>query len=92
MVVAASRPRTGFIATSCSWVALFVGAFAMFSQMQDALNAAWDVKPDPNRSLFRSLLARLPAFAMVFVIAVLLFLLVVITTVLTSLSQYAAHR
>ena len=91
MIVAASRPQSGLIATSLGWIALLFGASGMFSQLQEALNAIWDVRPTPDGSLWRLIRERLPSFLMVFISAVLVLLVLVINVVLTALSQYASE-
>lgn len=90
MIVAISQPQSGLLATSLSWVALVFGASGMFLQMQEALNATWDVPPNPQRGIWRLVRERLLAFLMVFVIAGLVLSLVVINGILTTLSQYAS--
>lgn len=92
MVVAISKPQEGLLATSLSWLALIFGASGMFSQMQESINEAWNVPPNPKRSVWKLVKDRLLAFLMVFVIASLLLSLVISNTVLTSLSQYASTR
>ena len=90
MIVAASQPNAGIVATAWGWIALLVGASGMFAQMQEALNTIWDVPADPSRGLFKLILSRLLSFLMVFVIALMLLLLVLINMVLTAFNQYAA--
>ena len=91
MIAAARRPRTGLLATNLGWVALVFGASGMFAQMQEALNTIWNVTPDPDRSLRRLILGRLPSFLMVFVIALLALLVLVINVTLTALNHYASE-
>lgn len=90
MILAASKPQSGLLATGLSWIALIFGASGMFSQMQESLNAAWDIPPNPQRGVWRLVRDRLLAFLMVFVIAGLVLSLVIANTVLTTLSHYAS--
>lgn len=92
MVVAANQPQAGQAATLFSWLALVYGASGMFAQMQAALNAIWDVEPSANRRLGDWLRARLVPFFMVFVIAAIMLGLVVVSTVLSTVAEYASGK
>jgi len=91
MVVAASQPQAGRLASVLSWLALIYGASGMFFQMQTALNAIWEVETKPQ-SLLHQIRAQLVPFLMVFVIAALILILVVVSAVLSSISQFASER
>ncbi|HYZ15673.1 MAG TPA: YihY/virulence factor BrkB family protein [Candidatus Acidoferrum sp.] len=74
-LVAASfnKPREGFIAQIVGWVAFVVGATALFSTLQDALNAIWHV--EATRGGWKQMLRdRLMAFVMIVIVGLLLLL------------------
>lgn len=90
MIVAVSQPQAGFIENSLSWMALLFGASGMFVQMQEALNFTWNLPPSPNRSFWKLIIDRLLAFLMIFVIATLMFALVVFDAILSAISKNAS--
>lgn len=84
---AADRPGTGGIWTTVlSIAALLFGATGAFGQLQAALNVAWEVQPDPERGggLARLVAKRLLSFGMILVIAFLLLVSLVLSTVLNA--------
>lgn len=80
-----SRPgQGGPIAATLGIIAFLFGATAAFSQLQAALNAAWQVGPDPRRKdVVNFLLKRVLSFAMILVMGAL----VVGSLVLSALVQ-----
>ncbi|MCD8487706.1 MAG: YihY/virulence factor BrkB family protein [Desertifilum sp.] len=70
---------------------LAFGASGVFAQIQNALDRIWEVKPEPRRHLFHFLRKRLLSFAMVLVIAFLLFVSLVINTGLGAMVQYLSE-
>lgn len=60
-----SPPSTGWAAAAAGFAFLFLGASGFFLQLQEDLNAIWDVRPDAGRALAATLRRRLTAFAMV---------------------------
>ena len=63
------------------------GATGLFSQLQSALNAIWEVESKPGRELQGNLLDRLGSFLAVLVISALLLADLLVTAVLSSLSH-----
>jgi membrane protein len=64
---------------------LAFGASGVFTQIQNALDRIWEVKPEPKRHIFHFLRKRLLTFAMVLVIAFLLIVTFVLNTLLATL-------
>lgn len=74
------RRSTGTLSGIVGMVLLFVGASAVFSEMQDAFNMIWQSE-DERHGLSRILLDRAYSFLLVVVAASLLLMSVVLTTV-----------
>src|SRR5688572_19199262 len=69
MVEQANHPKGGIMAV-VGIVTLLLGATGAFAQLQDALNTAWEVKPDPNVGGLKKFLSkRFLSFGMILVIA-----------------------
>ncbi|WP_191756124.1 YihY/virulence factor BrkB family protein [Komarekiella delphini-convector] len=58
------------------------GASGVFAQIQYALDKIWEVKPEPRRQIFHFLRKRILTFAMVLVIAFLLFVSYLVSNIL----------
>jgi membrane protein len=74
------KRSTGMLSGIVGIIILFVGASAVFSEMQDALNMIWRSE-DERRGFSRILLDRAYSFLLVVIAASLLFMSVVLTTV-----------
>lgn len=90
MIAGASNPKSSLIATVIGLVTLILGAAGVFGQLQDSMNTIWEVAPKPGRGLKGILRDRLLSFAMVLVIGFLLLVSLVISTVISALSQFAS--
>ena len=77
----------GTLATIVSVFILLFGATGVMVGLQQALNAAWGVMPDPKRGWWGLIYDRLLALIMVLGVGVLLFASVVLTTVLTAVGD-----
>ncbi|HEX6007094.1 MAG TPA: YihY/virulence factor BrkB family protein [Burkholderiales bacterium] len=72
MIEQANQPRGGIMAV-VGIIALILGATGAFAQLQDALNTAWEVKPDPAAGGVKQFVAkRFLSFGMILVIAFML--------------------
>jgi membrane protein len=87
----ANQPKTGAIASIISIVVLLVGATGLFTELQDAMNTIWEVKPKPGRSVTNIIRLRVLSFAMVIGIGFLLLVSLVISTALTTLVTYFSN-
>jgi membrane protein len=83
------RRSTGVLSGIVGIILLFVGASAVFSELQDALNMIWRSE-DQRRSFFRILRDRAYSFLLVVVAASVLFMSVVLTTVALAARSVAA--
>lgn len=82
------RQGGGVIATVIGVVTLIVGATGVFAQLQNALNTIWEVKPDPEKSGVRHIIAvRLLSLGMILVIGLLLLVSLVLSAVLSALGE-----
>lgn len=88
MIQAADQQKHGLLASLVSLAVLLIGASGVVVQLQGALNDVWNVKPDPEASGIRNVLRkRLLSFAMVLGLGFLLLVSLVLTTLISSLSQ-----
>jgi membrane protein len=87
----ANQPKTGAIASIISVVVLLVGATGLFTELQDAMNTIWEVKPKPGRGINNMIRLRVLSFAMVIGIGFLLLVSLVISTILATLVTYFSN-
>ena len=81
------------IATIVSIIALVIGATGAFAQLQQALNKAWGVKPDPHRNQIRVfLLKRVFSFGILITVAFLLLVSLALSTVISAISAALTSR
>lgn len=84
MVEQANHPKGGIMAV-VGIVTLLLGATGAFAQLQDALNTAWEVKPDPRAGGIKQFLTkRLLSFGMILVIAFMLLVSFVISAAIAA--------
>ncbi len=74
--------RGGVLRLILNFGFLAFGASGVFAQIQYALDKIWEVKPEPRRQIFHFLRKRILTFAMVLVIAFLLFVSYLISNIL----------
>ncbi len=68
---------------------LLFGATGTFAELQSSLNAVWEVQPDPRQSEVKSfLLKRIFSLGMILVIAFLLLISLIVSSVIAALSDY----
>jgi membrane protein len=87
MIASANQPATGTIATVVGITMLLVGALGLFSELQDALNTVWKVKPKEGRGVLGFLRDRLLSFTMVLGSAFLLLVSLVVSAALSALGS-----
>jgi membrane protein len=89
----ADRPGAGgTVATVLSVVALLLGATGVFSQLQAALNKAWEVAPDPAKGGIKNmLLKRAFGIGMVLGLAFILLVSLVVSAMLSAFGDQFAR-
>src|SRR5512139_1035271 len=78
----------GVIASVFGVITLLFGASGVFGQLQESLNAIWEVQPKPDRGWKSFLQSRFLSFAMVVVIGFLLLVSLVLSAVLAGISNF----
>ena len=92
LVARASERENGWLSGLLGGGALLLGASGVFLQIQTALNRAWDVMPDPERSGIRAFITqRLLSFSMILVITFLLLTSLSISAVLSAFGEYLSQ-
>jgi membrane protein len=81
-------PSQGPIPTLINIGVLLFGASVVFNQLQKSLNKIWEVEVKPGNGIKQFLHKRLLSFSMVLVIAFLLLVSLVISTILVILGNY----
>ncbi len=85
----AEEPGDGeLLPTLLGFALLVFGASGVFTQLQDAMNTIWEVKPDPKRGFFAKIKDRFFSFSMVLVIGFVLLVSLVLSTVLATFGGY----
>src|SRR3954469_22439443 len=88
MISSGEQLKHGLLATIIGIVLILLGATGAFLSLQSALNAAWEVKPDPKQGgIKRFLLKRLLSFGMLLGVA---FLLVASLAVTAGISSFGS--
>ncbi|MEA5574275.1 YihY/virulence factor BrkB family protein [Calothrix sp. UHCC 0171] len=85
---AAKPNNNGLFASLVSIAILLFGASGVFTELQDALNTVWEVKPKSNLGFTQLIRKRFLSFAMVLVIGFLLLVSLLISALLTGISNY----
>lgn len=88
MVVRASEPASGIMATGIGIVTLILGATGFFSQLKDALNTIWAVPAPASAGWKNTVKTRLLSFGMVLCIGLLLIASLVINTALSAADEW----
>lgn len=81
----AQQPTLASLAGILSFIALLWGSTNVFAQLQNSLNAIWNVEPKPGRGIWGTIRDRFLSFTMVLGIAFLLLVSLVISSVLVVL-------
>jgi len=90
-ILAATNPQKGALATVIGLITLFIGATAVFSELQATLNLIWEVRPAPTNGVWAGIwaLLRERIFSLTLVLA-LAFLLLVSLIISAALAGAAA--
>lgn len=90
-VLSAHTARGGTASVLLGIFILIIGASGLFSQLQDAMNAIWSVRPKPGQAVWTFIRQRLLSVAIVLAIGAVLLLSLVLTTALTAVSKQFGH-
>lgn len=88
LIVNASHPKSGAIATLVGFATLLWGASNVFTNLKEALNTIWNVTPPPGRGVWGFLQDRVLSFAMILGIGFLLLVSLVISALLAAVSYW----
>lgn len=90
----AGRPDTGGpLVLLMSLAALLIGATGVLTQLQTALNRAWEVQPDPERTGWKVMLKkRFLSLGMILALAFVMLVSLALSTILGALGTAIAHR
>jgi membrane protein len=91
MLVDASRPKEGLLATSLGIGALLFAAIGVVVQLKDALNIVWEIKETPGSGLWYYIRSYVLSFAGVLSVGFLLLVSLLVTTALAAMGKYAAQ-
>src|SRR6195952_4708494 len=90
MLVDASRPREGLLATILGIGALILAAIGVVVQLKDALNVVWDVQETPGSGVWYYIRSYVLSFAGVLSLGFLLLVSLLVTTALAAVGKYAS--
>lgn len=88
LILKASEPKSGMIATLVGIATLLWGASNVFTNLKEALNTIWNVSPPPGRGIWGFLQDRVLSFAMILGIGFLLLVSLVISAILAAVSYW----
>ena len=88
MLAKATVAKTSVWATIIGIAVLLIGSTGVFVQLQKNLNNIWEVKAVPQKGIWPMLKTRLFSFGLIMSIAFLLIVSLVISTILSSLSNW----
>lgn len=89
MIANTQKPGSGgIVASTVGVVTLLLGASGVFGQLQESLNAMWEVKPKPDQGWKSFLQSRFLSFAMVLVIGFLLLVSLVLSAILAGIGNF----
>jgi len=92
MILQASRPASGIVATVVSLATILLGATGAFGELQGSLNQIFRTTPPPGAGWRWVMRQRLSSFAMILGIGVLLWLSLLASAVLTAVSEVLARH
>jgi len=88
LIAQASRPASGAVATVLGTVAIFLGATAVFGELQAGLNKVWKAAPPAGSSVKRVLRARLRSFTLVLGIGFLLLVSLALGALISAIGEW----
>lgn len=91
MMVSASNPGDGILATVFGVAVLLLGASGVFTELQETMNVVWKVKSPPVSGVLNFIRLRFLSFAMVLGIGFLLLVSLLLTAALAAVGAYFDH-
>jgi membrane protein len=88
----AKEPHANIVGTAIGLVVLLFGASGVFGELQDSMNAIWEVKPKPGRGVMGVVKARFFSFAMVLGVAFLLLVSLVLSAALSAVGKFLGDK
>ena len=85
---ASNQPKTGIVSTVLGIIALIFGAGGVVGQLQTSLNTIWGVRPKPGQGIRGLIRQRFISLSMVLTIGFLLLVSLVVSALLTGLTQW----
>jgi membrane protein len=79
-------------ATIIGAITLLLSAAGIFGEIQDSLNLMWGLKPKPKKGMLQMLVNRLMSFSMLLVLAFILLVSLVLTTVIETFLNFLAGK
>ncbi|MCE7952211.1 MAG: YihY/virulence factor BrkB family protein [Chlorobi bacterium CHB7] len=92
LILSAAAPDTGFIATLIGVGVLFFSSLAVFVELKESLNIIWGIEPIPGRGLKNIFYYRLKSFLIVGIIAALLLVSTILSTISVVVSNFATKH
>ena len=92
VLLSAADPRNSRLAGTLGVLVLLLGATAAFVQLQEALNAIWEVQPRPDHRLRDFLRKRLLSFGLVLTVLFLLLVSLVLSAAIAAAGAYVRSR
>lgn len=87
-MIANDLPNGGGLATIISLLILIYSGSNVFAELQDSLNTIWEVQPKPDRPWWATVKDRAFSFGLVLVVAFLLLVSLVLSSMLSILSAH----
>jgi membrane protein len=87
----AQKPSSGVFASVIAFVTLLFGASGVFTELRDALNMIWDVKPENESGWLGMVKQRLFSFGMVLSVGFLLLVSLIISAALAFIGTFLGH-
>ena len=85
------KPSSSFPGTIIGIITLVLGAAGVFGQLQQMLNTIWGVKQKPKSGIFNLIRSRLLNISMIGVIAFLLLVSLIASTIIAGVGTYLVH-
>jgi membrane protein len=92
MVVAASRPKSGLIATGASLATMAFGASGVFGQLRSSLNHIWGVPAGGRQGVHGLVMQRLAAFGIILGIGSLLLVSLALSAILAAVHDVVSRH